>query len=205
MIIIIWFINFGISWWNAYACGKTWVETKQIGGTQRFMSWMGAIMSASGFTWCYLVILLLGAYKVQPDFLKPGQAPILTQSDIQAGFSLGYIILIPGILFSGMMIWLQSLVQAWRRRDLPSLGRAAWNTYAQIHNTYSAYSGLSGALDSVKGFFTARGGRDSKGKAILLIIFLVILAILGGILTTWGIVSHYAATEPLPSRKPENA
>ena len=46
----LWILNFGISWWNAYAVGVTWVETKNMGGYQRFMAWMGAIMSASGFT-----------------------------------------------------------------------------------------------------------------------------------------------------------
>ena len=122
---------------------------------------------------------------------------ILTEKALLAGFSLGYLIIIPGILFSGLMIWLDSLVQAWRRRDLPSMGVAAWNTYAQIHNTYSAYQGMGGALDSVADFFKG-GKKDGKGAAGLLIILLVVLAICGGILTTWGIISHYAGSEPLP-------
>lgn len=199
MLIVIWFVNFGISWWNAYACGKTWVETKHIGGWQRFMNWMGAIMSASGFTWCYLIILLFGAFYAQPLFIKPDHPMILTEKALLAGFSLGYLIIIPGILFSGLMIWLDSLVQAWRRRDLPSMGVAAWNTYAQIHNTYSAYQGMGGALDSVKDFFDGGDDDDVKGKAMILILILVVVAILGGIFTTWGIISHYAGSEPLPS------
>jgi hypothetical protein len=204
LIIVVWIVNFGLSWWNAYACGKSWVETKHIGGWQRFMSWMGAIMSASGFTWCYLFILLIGGYYAQPSFIKPGHAPILTESAIQAGISLGYLILIPGILFSGMMIWLDSLVRAWRQRDLPSLATAAWNTYAQIHNTYGAFSGIPGALKSIKGFFR-KGSKDARGLAVVLVLVLVVFAVLGGVFTTWGVISHYAATEPLPSRRPEQA
>jgi hypothetical protein len=204
LLIIVWIVNFGISWWNAYACGKSWVETKHLGGWERFMCWMGAIMSASGFTWCYLLVLLLGGYYAQQGFIQPGHAPILSEHAIQAGLSLGYLILIPGILFSGMMIWLDSLMRAWRRRDLPSIGIAAWNTYAQIHNTYSAFSGIPGALKSIKGF-CARGSKNSKGLAVVLIIVLVVFAILGGVFTTWGIISHYAATEPLPSRRQEGA
>jgi hypothetical protein len=181
------------------------VETKHIGGWRRFMSWMGAIMSASGFTWCYLVILLFGGYYAQSGFIQPGHAPILTEHELQAGFSIGYLILIPGILFSGLMIWLDSLIQAWRRRDLPSIGIAAWNTYAQIHNTYSAFSGISGALKSIKGTFGKGSKNGAKGLALVLIIVLVVFAIFGGVFTTWGIISHYAGTEPLPSRRPEQA
>jgi len=203
LLMVVWLVNFGISWWNAYACGKSWVETKHLGGWQRFMSWMGAIMSASGFTWCYMLILLFGAYNLQPAFTQPGHARILTEHDIQAGISLGYLIIIPGILFSGMMIWLDSLVKAWRRRDLRSMGIAAWNTYAQIHNTYNAFRGISGALTSIKGSFGK--SKDARGLAIVLILVLLVFAIFGGVFTTWAIISHYAATEPMPSQRPEQA
>ena len=30
------------------------------------MNWMGAIMSASGFTWCYLVVVVLFGLLVDP-------------------------------------------------------------------------------------------------------------------------------------------
>ncbi len=61
LFIFIWLLNFAISAWNAYAVGRAWVETKVAGGWPRFMAWMGAIMSASGFSWCYLFLLVLGA------------------------------------------------------------------------------------------------------------------------------------------------
>jgi len=201
IIGLVWILNFAISWFNARTVGMVWVETKQIGGWQRFMTWMGAIMSASGFTWCYLIVLLFGAYYLQPGFLKPGQAPYLTPDMVLGGLSLGYLIILPGILFSGMMIWIDSLIQAWRRRDLPSIGVAAWNTFAQVHNTYGAYKGASGAWESVGKLFKGGNSNDAKGKGVLLIVLLVILALLGGVLTTWSIVSHYAATVPLPTRR----
>jgi len=70
-----------------------WVETKEMGGWSRFMTWMGAIMSASGFTWCYLVILLFGGYYAQFSFLKPNQAPYIGVEALKAGFALGYLII----------------------------------------------------------------------------------------------------------------
>ena len=206
LAILIWIVNFCISWYNAYVCGKDWVETKSMGGWPRFMNWMGTIMSATGFSWCYLLVLMLGGYHAQSYFLKSGQAPILTERAVLAGINLGYVILVPGFLFSGTMIWLDSVVRAWRDRDLSSVGTAAWNSYAELHNTFSAYSGISGAVDSVMDFFKKSDDDDDlKGTAILIVVLLVAFALIGGVLTTWGIISHYAATEPLPKRTPEYA
>ena len=194
-------LNFCISWWNAYAVGVSWVETKQIGGWPRFMNWMGAIMSASGFSWCYLVMLTCGFYYAQPYFIGDHK-PYLNVKAVVAAFNIGYLVLIPGILFAGLMIWLDSLIQAWQRRDLSSFGVAAWNTYAQVHNTYSAYSGIGGAFDSV-GDFLKGGDDDDDGKsvAVILVLVIVAMAIAGGVLTTWAIVSHFAGTRPIVERQ----
>lgn len=196
LILFVWALNFGISWLNARYCGLVWAETKVIGGWQRFMTWMGAIMSASGFTWCYLIALLFGAYWSQPLWLEEDQAPVLGLDAIQAGLQLGYLIIIPGILFSGLMIWIDSLIIAWRNRDWRSVGVASWNTFAQVHNTFSAMRGIPDALSGVGKFFSGKG--DGKGKAGLLVILLVLLAVAGGIATTYALIKKYAGSRPLP-------
>lgn len=199
IVILVWILNFAISWWNARVVGVTWSETKEMGGWPRFMSWMASIMSASGFTWCYLIALLFGAYYAQFAILKPGPegvVPILTLVHIKGGFALGYLIIIPGILFSGLMIWVDSVVKAWRRRDLASMGTAAWNTFAQAHNTYNAMRGMPEVFESIGKLFSGKG--SNKGAPILLVIVLVVLALLGGILTTWSLVNHYAGSRELP-------
>lgn len=201
IIGFVWILNFAISWWNARVVGLVWVETKHMGGWPRFMTWMGWLMSASGFTWCYLVVLLFGAYFVQPAFLKPHEPMLLTPEHIRGGFALGYLIILPGILFSGLMIWIDSVSQAWRRRDPASIGVASWNTFAQAHNTYSAMRGAPEAWNAVGDLFSggsSSSGGDGKGKALLLIIVLVVMAVVAGILTTSGIVGHYAGSRPLP-------
>src|SRR4051812_10180723 len=98
IIILLLVVNFGISWFNAWACGKAWAEAKSAGGWPRFMTWMGAIMSASGFTWVYLILAAFGL----------GSAGILPPEYVQYALELGYIIIIPGILFSGLMITVDS-------------------------------------------------------------------------------------------------
>jgi hypothetical protein len=54
--LLVLILNFGISWWNARVTGLDWVESKHLGGWIRFMTWMGWLMSALGFTWCYVLI-----------------------------------------------------------------------------------------------------------------------------------------------------
>ncbi len=191
IVVLVWILNLGISIWNAYAVGKAWVETKHYGGWPRFMAWMGAIMSASGFTWCYLLLLAFVAY----------QAEWLTDYQIEMMITLGYVLLIPGILFSGLMITVDSWARAYRERTLMNIGTAAYNTFAQIHNTYSAIRDFGQAFRGLADFFGGRSGdskSDSKDDsgAILLVILLVLLALVGGILTTAAIIRRVAGSGP---------
>jgi hypothetical protein len=191
-------MNFGISIWNAYAVGKVWVEAKHEGGWHRFMCWMGAIMSASGFTWCYLSFLVLTANHFQ----------WITEEQTMLSLNLGYVLLIPFVLFAGYAITLDSWAQAYRRGGFLNYGTAAWNTYASIHNTYSAYRNLGGAFTSLGKLFgsDSRQSRDGdNAKGIVVVILLVVLALFGGIITTAVIIRRVAGTDPLLPRPSENA
>jgi hypothetical protein len=192
LFALVWVLNFAISIWNAYAVGKVWVEARIAGGRHRFMCWIGAIMSASGFTWCYLSFLALTAHHFQ----------WLSDEQVMAALNLGYILLLPFILFAGYAITLDSWAQAFRRGGILNYGMAAWNTYATLHNTYSAWRNLGGAFASLGQFFGGRRSgrdRDSEGSGgIILVILLVVFALLAGVLTTAAIIRRTAATEPLP-------
>lgn len=196
LIVLVWVLNLAISIWNAYACGKAWVQTKHYGGWPRFMVWMGAIMSASGFTWCYLLLLAFVGYKA--DFLSLNQ--------VEAMISLGYILIIPGVIFSGLMITLDSWARAYRERTLSSFGIAAYNTYAQIHNTYYAIRDFGQAFKGVAKYFSGGSGsnsRDRKEGSTLIVILLVLLALFGGVLTTAAIIHRVAGSEgPVALDKP---
>jgi hypothetical protein len=189
LFALVWVLNFGISVWNAYAVGKVWVEARHEGGWHRFMCWMGAVMSASGFTWCYLSFLALTA----------AHFGWLTEEQVMAALNLGYILLIPFILFSGYAVTLDSWAQAYRHGGFLNYGAAAWNTYASIHNTYSAWRNMGGAFASLGNLFGKGRDRDESPSPIILVILLVALALLGGIITTAVIIRRVAATDPLPS------
>ena len=183
IIALVWIINFGISIWNARVVGLMWAESIHYGGWTRIMAWMGAIMSAAGFTWCYSVIAGYIAYKIE----------YLTLEEVEVFFSLGYLLITPFVLTSGLLIWIDSLIQAWKRRDFVSGATAAWNTFAQIHNTYSAMKGIPTAFGKVEGFF----GSKSKDSKVFIATLVIVVAILG-ILTTTAIVMKYAGSRKLP-------
>ncbi len=174
-------LNFGISWWNAWSAGRIWTEAKVIGGWYRVVIWAAVIMAAVGFTWVYLTLLTIGAV----------MAELLTYDQAMVMFDLGYLILIPALLGSGTVIWIHSLIVAWKRRKLGDVAVAAWNTYAHARNVFSAASHTDDAFANVMGFFFGGKGRKSKdGAAALIIIVLLILALTGGIITTYMIVRH---------------
>lgn len=198
MILILWGLNFWISWSNAWGCGSTWDSTRARGGIAHFMNWMGVIMSAAGFTWCYLVLLgLLGA--VTPMSWVAGAEEgvetkmLLDATALQAFFDLGYLVIIFPILGSGLAI----TISTWRsfarsrQRRFGDYAIVGWNTFAQVENTISAMREVPGVLDRLWDFFPGSdGGSDSrgKGKVQLIVVVLVAMAICAGCLTTYSIL-----------------
>lgn len=182
LLILLLFLNFSISWFNAWSVGRSWADSKAVGGWPRFVIWCAVIMSAAGFTWCYLIILAFGA----------GAAGLLEYQYVQAALELGYVIIILPVLGSGLGIWMDSLTTAWRRRDAMSIGVAAWNTFAQAHNTYEAARMLPGIFKHLGEVFKGGDSDSAKGKALLLVVLLVILALCGGVFTTVAIVRSTA-------------
>ena len=195
LFALVWVLNFAISAWNAYAVGKAWVEARHEGGWHRFLCWMGAILSACGFTWCYLIFLALTAAHFQ----------WINEEQVMAALNLGYVLLIPFLLFAGYAVTLDSWVQAYRQGGFLNYGAAAWNTYASIHNSYSAYRNVGGAFASLGNFFGGGRSRDRDGDGpnpVILVLLLVALALLGGIMTTAVIIRRVAGTDPLPQQPP---
>lgn len=109
------------------------------------------------------------------------------------------------MLFSGLMIMLDSWRCAFRNGGILNYGIAAYNTYAQIHNTLSAVSTFGSTARGVFDFFSGRrrrsssGDGDPRGLVMLAVIAVVALALLAGVLTTTIIIRLTAGSDPLPS------
>lgn len=169
-----------ISAFNAWSVGRVWVESKAVGGLPRFMAWMGATMSAIGFTWCYVLILASLASGFE----------WLDEQYVEAMISLGYLAIILPALGSGLAITVGSWVHFWREKNVVNGGVAGWNSFAQVYNTYSAIRLVPEALGNVLDAFKNIKGRSA---AVLLMVVLVILAIFGGIITTSMIIRATAS------------
>jgi len=182
VIVFIWCLNLGISIWNAYATGKVWVEAKHAGGVARFMAWMGYLMASVGFSWNILV--LIGTMLKALGTVTPEQANLL--------FQIGYVVLIPGFLFSGYAIMFQSWANAYRNHSVANMGVAAYNTFANIHNTFNAIDNFPKAFGSI---FSAFKGGSGKSKANGLILFVAVLCVLSGFIIAALIVHRVAASD----------
>jgi len=161
-----------------------WSEAKAIGGFIRVLAVAGYIMAASGFTMVYGMILLLLAPHIIP--LIPALNDIPIEEILILTLDMMYLLLMMAILPTGLIIWFNSLVHFWRKKTLVNGLVLGWNTYAQIRNMASAARNVPSVLQRItKALF---GGRK-RGSAIAAVaIFIVILAVIGGWLTTSAIV-----------------
>lgn len=196
LMVILFFVNFAISWFNAWTCGSTWDSTKGGPPLAHFMNWMGAIMSASGFTWCFLVIIgFLGANTPMSLIEADATGMLLSGGSLEALWSLGYLAIIFPILGSGLAITVQSWRALSRRRAQGKAGAGdyavtGWNTFAQVSNTVSAFENIPTAAGNVTSFFSSDSS-DNQSNALLVkvVILGVVIAVFGGIITTYLIIN----------------
>lgn len=200
IIFLLLFLNFAISWFNAWSCGRSWNEAKLAGGFARFMVWMGAIMSACGFTWCYLIVLAVVGNMIpygqdpvtgEPGLLVPHEAVI-------ASFELGYLVIIFPVLGSGLAITMQSWAGFYRERTFGSGALAGYNTLAQLHNMVEAARAVPTFANHLGKLFSGNG--DGRGKLALAAVVLVVIALIGGILTTASIIMASARAQAESTR-----
>lgn len=188
-------LNFAISFWNASAVGRYWTERRELPGHIRFMMGCGVIMAACGFFYVYVTVITMGMYEFH---LFEALAFALFEMEltieevqglVQNVFDLAYLIVIFPVLGTGIAITANSLVIAYKRRDLASIGVSAWNVGAQAHNIASAVRHVPRASRSLSSGFKVRMGKDS-GKAIgyLILFFFPIVISLGAAIATTVVI-----------------
>lgn len=175
MLYLMLLLNFVISWFNAWSVGKSWIEAKSSGGWARALTWSGAIMSASGFTWVYLALLALIAQAT-------GKVP---HKYTDAALHLGYLAIILPIIGSGLVITAQSWAHYWRERTFTNAGFAGWNTFAQVYNMYEATSMIPESIKSIAGTFN---DDDDSAPLTALVVLAVVGSLFAGILTAIVII-----------------
>lgn len=184
MLILFFVLNLVISFLNAWGAGRTWNLTKQVSTIAYILNWCAAIMSACGFTWCYSIILVFGGLSF--GYLSPEQA--------QLAFELGYVIIAPAIVGTGLIITVNSWVEFIKKPSLGGGMTTAWNTYAQYRNTVDLINFFPDFLGDVFAGSTRskESDDDSSSKLTLMVVLTVVLALLAGILTTRYIILRTA-------------
>ncbi len=182
MIYAVWVLNLVLSALNAWGCGRSWNETKHSGGVPHLMNWAGAVMSSSGFTWCYLVLAAFVGSLVPGE----GGKPLLSPDSVSAVLSLGYLVLFVPLIGSGVAVTIHSWAVFYRRRSLMDGVTAGYNTFATIYNVHGAVKAVPSPIDVLRGFFKKGSGKEGGAGALVLI--LVPVALLAGCLTTYSIV-----------------
>ena len=182
VFLILW--NFLISVLNCWFVGKTWAESKVIGGWFRFVTWCAAIMGTCGFVWCNT--LVIGWLASTHAGLLPLKYQ-LNDTYLELLFNIGYMLVIVPILGSGMGIWLDSVKKAYMRRDGLSIGVASYNTFAQGYNTYEAAKFVPTVLEKIGK--TLKSTDSVKTKLMLLTVYTVLALSVGlGVATAWYII-----------------
>jgi hypothetical protein len=182
-LLLLW--NFGISWLNCWFVGRTWAESKAIGGWTRLVTYAAAVMGACGFIWCNL--LVVGFVCSTHVGILPHKYQ-LTDPYLELLWNIGYAIVIFPILGSGLAIWADSLKQAYKNRDGLSIGVAAYNTFAMAHNTYEAARFLPTVFEKIGSSL-----KDSDNKAALATVYVALAVSIGGGLGLAYFIIHTTA------------
>ena len=199
MILIV-VLNGGLSWLNAYVCGRSWEESKACGGIIRLVVWCTAIQSAIGFSSLLVLALIYVVHDNLPTYF--------TDVYYQGAISLWYMSIIFPMIGAGFAITVESWVAAYRDASLLKLSNAAWNTFAQIHNTARAVESMGGAFSAANNAFGSAfnlsGDSKDDGTAtvagLMIMLVVVSFSLVGGALITAAIIRYYAGTVPLPDR-----
>jgi hypothetical protein len=191
LFLLVW--NFGISWLNCWFVGKTWAESRAVGGWTRLVVWSAAVMGACGFIWCNLLVT---------GFLASTHVGILphkyqlTDPYLELLWNMGYALIIFPILGSGLAIWADSLKQAYKNRDGISIGVATYNTFAMAHNTYEAARFLPTVFEKI-----GTSLKESDNKASLAVVYGVLAISVGGGIAMAYFIIHSTAVKVATAAK----
>jgi len=187
MLILILILNFAVSWWNCYAAGGMWAESKALGGFPRVLAWSAVIQAGIGFSsvfgFAFGYVVYLAGY--MPPKVATGAV------------SLWYLLVIVPAVGTGLAITVHSWIIAFRERSLLNMGTAAYNTVVQLHNMYGMIDGIGKAFSGI-GELVEDADRDSM--PLILAVLLVGFALGSGAYLTYALVNRYAGRIPLPAR-----
>jgi hypothetical protein len=168
-------LNYLLAWFSARLVARSWLDANAAGRWARLLCWVGAILAALGFTWCYLTLALAAAHYFG----------LVVATSVQLVAGIGGLVLT--VLAFGMaaLLAIYCHLRAARERIIRGGGPEQWHRY------YGA--ALSGIL-RVTGRDREVHENDDPGTMIVLFALLATTAILGIVQTYLMIRSGVAET-----------
>jgi hypothetical protein len=165
MWLLIFLLNYALSWYSARTVSHSWLDARAAGRWAVVLCWAGAVLATLGFTWCYLTLALAAAHSFG----------LVVATSVNVVFQVGGVVL--GSLAVGTTLLLVGCIRMRTLRDryIRGAGDGLWNTY------YGAT--LAGALKVPADPERESGDANDSGTMIVLFALLAATAILGVVQT----------------------
>ena len=166
----LWLLNFVLSIINAVSVGLAWQEANIVGGFRKLANWSAWVMSACGFTWCYLIIaMIIASYY---DFLDAKTIGLIGD--------MGYLLIIFPVIGTGIAITIDSWAYAWKTKSFTGFGVSSYNTVATGFNIFNAIGKVPEAFWNVIGAIVDRdSGDNDNGKGAFALLVVIFVAVAG--------------------------
>jgi len=161
LLLLILVFDFAISIWNAYASGYNIGLLKKANhsGFTKAAAYSGLGLAFTGMAYVLIIVLSALAYYT-------GYIPITV---LDFAISLDFLVFGLLIIGFGLMVTIQSIIIAAKKKSIGSIIIALWNTFAEVFDIVSYASGFSESVQLLK--------RNSKGSGNALFIILIALLI----------------------------
>lgn len=165
MWIIVLLLNYALSWYSAKTVSRCWLDARAVGRWAVLLCWLGAILAALGFTWCYVTLLLAAAHSFG----------LVIASRVVVVFEVGGVVLTSLAVGTALLLLGCIRMRTLRDRFIRGAGDSLWNTY------YG--STLARVLKVNTGEDRANADANDSGTTIVLFALLAATAILGVVQT----------------------
>ncbi|MGC8710453.1 MAG: hypothetical protein ACP5RF_02490 [Candidatus Micrarchaeia archaeon] len=172
LLLLILVLDFAISIWNAYASGYNigLLRKSEHSGFTAAAAYSGLGLAFTGMAYVLIIVLSALAYYI-------GYIPITV---LEFAVSLDFLVFGLLIIGFGLMVTIQSIIIAAKKKSIGSILIALWNTFAEVFDIISYASGFSESVQMLK--------RNSKGSGNA--IFIVIVALLIAFFITHAAYRH---------------
>lgn len=184
LFILFFIINIVISVINAVSVGRNWTKVKSTRGMVKWSAYSVFTMSVLGFTQTYMIILLFLSPHILPLFGIYGMSQYVVQ---MLFVDISFILIGMAVIPTGLLMWYQSALHFWKRKNFGNGATLAWNTFAQARNTVAVARGIPQSMRRIRENLSKQ--LESKnGVVIAIALISVAVIVLGGYFTTLAIV-----------------